>query len=144
MSKIKLNFRVVAAIAACLAVTTMFSGCKKGEVDSDDDKTWPSSTVLAHYGLDGLNKPADYSEGSYTEEEDCLVILFKGNSSTNTSIANYFRDSSFWAFFTQTPSGSTVWKKITVDMSYIASYRGRIFEDGDSSFELRVCRVPIE
>ncbi|MDR2586548.1 MAG: hypothetical protein LBC84_10110 [Prevotellaceae bacterium] len=48
MTKRIFNLRKVATIDACLAVTTMFIGCKKSG--------WPSSSTLAKYGLDGLNK----------------------------------------------------------------------------------------
>ena len=39
MKSFRINLKNVAAIAACLAVTTMFSGCEKPENESGDDET---------------------------------------------------------------------------------------------------------
>ncbi|MCL2727820.1 MAG: hypothetical protein FWD56_05500, partial [Bacteroidales bacterium] len=65
-------------IGICLAVTTMLMSCDKNKVLGTDDigTGWPSSTTLAKYGLNGLQKPSGSTGAYFAEAGGVLAINF--------------------------------------------------------------------
>jgi len=108
MFKNKFNLKDVATGVVCLAVCVVMScggsgsGGKSGSVTiagktvKVDNETWPSASVLAKYGLDGLKKPDGYDKGVVVETAGTmLVINFSAKASTSAAVKNFFSDNSW-------------------------------------------------
>jgi len=106
MLKVRLNLRKVAAIAACLAVTTMFSGCKKDAPDSnlppvdkeglteDIRNIIPVEVLNGAKGLgfewNGGNTPPSI-EGNYY----ATPVILVNSTYKNDNIGDKFNDGTF-------------------------------------------------
>ena len=151
---IMFNFRNMAAIIVCLAVSVMFAGCKGGNNGKSDDGgdgiigNWPSASVLAKYGLDGMTKPPGYSNGAFNElrkeeETRTIVIIFSGNASTSTSVKKYFSDNSSWKKMYENNGNEgmvTYYSKESKGIAYVAQFT----ESGGKSFQILAGSEPIE
>ncbi|MCL2167763.1 MAG: hypothetical protein FWH59_01410 [Lentimicrobiaceae bacterium] len=87
---------------------------------------WPAATLLAKYGLDGLNRPTGASNVIYAEQNLFLAINFEGNASTASAVKNYFNNSSNgWteeSVVVSTEATVTSYSKESENTNYAASF----------------------
>ena len=72
MLKKRFNLRIVAAIIACLAVTTVFASCDKDS--SDDDSGKSNNSQIVGTWLNGDQSAVNWTEGEWTDKDFFSIL----------------------------------------------------------------------